>query len=299
MLCIPERSERLPFRAALESRWRETQAFLCVGLDPIPERLPEPFASARDSRAGSDDLERAVSEFCRNIIKLSSASVCAFKPQFAHFAALGLEDVLADLIRYIHHETPGVPVILDAKRGDIGATAERYAIEAFERYDADAVTLNPWLGPESIEPYLSYQDRGSIVLCRTSNQDSAWLQAFDNGSVGREPYLAVARKAQEWNSKGNVMLVAGATYTDELCAIRDAAGDDVGLLVPGIGAQGGDLEYAFRAGADSRGFGVVMNSSRAILYAGAGEDYEYAAANEVKSLTAQMRRLREGYNVSS
>jgi len=205
-----------------------------------------------------------------------------------------------DLIDYIHDRYPGVPVILDAKRGDIGSTAERYAIEAFARYDADAVTVNPWLGAEGLKPFLAYTDRGTVVLCRTSNPDSSWLQVAPEGND--HPFLRIAREARHWNVAGNVLLVAGATYPEELGAIRTAAGDDVTLLVPGVGAQGGDLATVFRQGANSTGFGLVVNSSRAIIYAGCsagervGEDYAARAHSAAQSVVNEMRELRRSAN---
>jgi len=237
---------------------------------------------------------RAVDGFCRAIVDATVDKVCAFKPQVAHFSALGCEAVLVDLIRYVHETYPGVPVILDAKRGDIGSTAERYAIEAFERYDADAVTVNPWLGAEGLQPFFDYRDRGTIVLCRTSNADSAWLQLATSGA--EHPYLRIARQAQEWNVHGNVLLVAGATYPEELGAIRAAAGDSVTLLVPGVGAQGGDLDAVFRQGANQQGYGLVVNSARGIIYASADDDFAQAAEREAQQLINQMQGLRRAAN---
>jgi len=292
------RTLRQPFQTALTAAWQRTGAFLCVGLDPLPERLPAHLGKRQDLtpmvQPDSDAMQRAVDEFCRGIIDATATLVCAYKPQIAHFAALGCEAVLQDLIRYIHTSYPGVPVILDAKRGDIGSTADRYAIEAFERYDADAVTVNPWLGQEGLKPFLSYTDRGTIVLCRTSNADSAWLQTAEAG--GDQPYLRIARAAKDWNTNGNVLLVAGATYPEELGAIRDAAGDAVGLLVPGVGAQGGDLAQVFRQGARRDGFGLVVNSSRSIIYAGAGEDFGEAAGAAAQDLVTEMRQLIKAAN---
>lgn len=285
---------RQPFAVALSDAWRRTDAFLCVGLDPLPDRLPAHLLANPAALPGSPELLTAVHRFCRAIIDATAEGVCAFKPQIAHFAALGGEAVLADLINYIHTAWPGVPVILDAKRGDIGSTAQRYAIEAFERYDADAVTVNPWLGAEGLQPFLDYSDRGTIVLCRTSNADSAWLQTDPNGSD--HPYLRIAAAARDWNRNGNLMLVAGATYPEELGAIREAAGNDVALLVPGVGAQGGDLSAVFRQGADAQGFGLVVNSSRAILYAGSGEDFAEAAAAAATTVVEEMRELRKAAN---
>lgn len=286
---------REPFAVALAGAWERTGAFLCVGLDPLPERLPAHLlAESAQKQPGSAELSQAVRKFCIGIIDATAELVCAYKPQIAHFAALGCETVLAELINYVHERHPGVPVILDAKRGDIGSTAERYAIEAFERYDADAVTVNPWLGAEGLKPFLDYTDRGIVVLCRTSNPDSAWLQTDPTDTD--HPYLRIAREARRWNTGGNVLLVAGATYPEELGAIRRAAGDDVGLLVPGVGAQGGDLAAVFRQGADSAGYGLVVSSSRAIIYAASGEDFAERAGSAAQAVVDEMRELRRSAN---
>ena len=277
---------RPAFREALEAAWQRTGAFLCVGLDPLPERLPESLRAL--------PLAESVPRFCRDIVAATARHACVFKPQIAHFAALGLEAELANLIRWIHDEHPEIPVILDAKRGDIGSTAQLYAREAFERYQADAVTVNPFLGQEGLQPFLDYADRGTIVLCRTSNPDSAWLQKYP--AAPAEPaYLRVARAAAGWNTNGNVMLVAGATYPEEIAAIRSAA-ESVGLLVPGIGAQGGDLAAVFRSGATRDGYGLVVNSSRGIIYASDQADYAEAAADVAGGLASEMRELRRGAN---
>ncbi len=227
-------------------------------------------------------------DFCRDIVDATADLVCAFKPQIAYFAALGLENELEALIAHIHRAHPGVPVILDAKRNDIGDTAKLYAREAFERYDADAVTVNPYLGSESIRPFLDYEGRGVIVLCRTSNPDSAWLQQYPDEQSPL--YLRVARTAADWNESGNVMLVAGATYPEELGRIREAVGD-MPLLVPGIGAQGGDLAAVLREGADARGEGLVINTSRAVLYANA-DDAAAGARSAAESFRAEIQRLQ-------
>ena len=227
---------------------------LCVGLDPVAERLPLEFLRK----------PWGFRDFCCAIVDATASEVCAFKPQAAHFAAVGAEDQLAEVIAYIHARYPDVPVILDAKRGDIGATAEMYAKEAYERYGADVVTVNPYPGPESLAPYLAYPGRGVALLCRTSNPGSAWLQ----GHPESEPtYLRVAEAAAGWNEHGNLMLVAGATYPEDLARIRAVAAT-MPLLVPGIGAQGGDLRTVLEAGLDARGQGLVINASRSVLYAG-------------------------------
>jgi orotidine-5'-phosphate decarboxylase len=226
--------------------------------------------------------------FCCGIVDAVADIVCAFKPQIAHFAALGAEAELAAVIAYVHEHHPGVPVILDAKRSDMGATAERYAIEAFDRYQADAVTVNPYLGPESLRPFLRRTDRGVIVLCRTSNPESAWLQDFP---VSDPVYLRVARAAVDWNTAGNVMLVAGATYPDELRRIRAVVGD-MTLLVPGVGAQGGDVPALVAAGINRRGAGLVINASRSVLYASRANDFAEAARTAAIALRDEINRER-------
>jgi orotidine-5'-phosphate decarboxylase len=273
---------RTPFISQLESRWDRHETLLCVGLDPDSCRIPHRYRNGR-----------GLLEFCTDIVDATASLVCAFKPQFAYFAAEAKEDDLAGLISYIHARYPGIPVILDAKRGDIGSTAERYATEAFQRYDADAVTVNPYPGPESVTPYLAYRDRGTIVLCRTSNPDSSWLQ---NSSAENPVYLRVAKAAVSWNVHRNVLLVAGATQVEELKRIRQVIGD-MPLLVPGIGAQGGDLEAVVRHGADSRGAGLIINAARSILYADS-EDPAAGASAAAADLLAQIRNLQAKYRLA-
>jgi len=249
------------FTDRLARRWRQADTLLCVGLDPDPGRLPAPVRGSADS----------IFTFCREIADATADLACAFKPQFAYFASARAEAQLERLVVYLHDRHPAVPVILDVKRGDIGPTAEHYAREAFERYGADAVTLSPYMGRDSIEPFLAYADRGAFLLCRTSNAGGADLQALD---VGGEPlYQRVARLAREdWNSSGQLGLVVGATYPGELAAVRALVGD-MPLLVPGIGAQGGDIAASVAAGRTRAGSGLVISSSRAILYASAGADF--------------------------
>lgn len=253
------------FITALQHRCQQANSLLCLGLDPDPLRLPLLHLPQSD----------ALFTFCREIVDATADLVCAFKPQIAHFAAQGTEPVLEKLIDYIHSAHPGIPVILDAKRGDIGSTAEFYAQEAFERYRADAVTVNPFLGGDSIAPYTRYTNKGVIVLCRTSNPGGSELQFLQ--VEGRPLYQHIARLvAQQWNEQGNCGLVVGATYPDELAQVRALVGD-MPLLVPGIGAQGGDINAAVKAGRDSRGAGLMINSSRAILFASNGADFAAAA----------------------
>lgn len=268
------------FIARLRAAAQRNQSLVCVGLDPEPARLP----------AAVRDLPRPLFEFNRRIIDATAAYACCFKPQFAHYAALGAEDQLLDTIAYIHAHHPGLQVILDSKRGDIGSTAAKYAHESFGRYGADAVTVNPYLGFDSVEPYLGWHDRGVIILCRTSNPGARDFQDLE--SDGRKLYRHVAeRVARQWNGAGNCMLVVGATYPEELAEIRAATGE-LPFLVPGVGAQGGDVGAAVRAGRTADGFGLVLNSSRGIIYAGGGEDFADDAAAAARSLRDEINRWR-------
>ena len=256
-------------------------SLLCVGLDPEPEKFP---ASIRA-------LSLPVFEFNKRIVDATAEFACCFKPQFAHYAALGAEDQLLATIRYIHERHPGLPVILDSKRGDIGSTAEKYAQESFVRYGADAVTVNPYLGFDSVEPYLKWQDRGVIILCRTSNAGARDFQDLEVD--GRKLYRHVAeRVVQRWNGAGNCLLVVGATYPAELAEVRSVVGTQVPFLVPGIGAQGGDVEAAVKAGRTPDGRGLLVNSSRGILYAGKGDDFADAARAAARTLRDEINRHR-------
>ena len=262
----------MTFMQTLTQRWKDSGSLVCVGLDPEPAKFPQRFAGDAD----------AVFGFCRDIVDATAEFACAFKPQIAHFAALGAEDALERLVAHIHDTHPGVPVILDAKRGDIGSTAQRYAAEAFDRYGADAVTANPYLGGDSLQPYLERSDRGVVVLCRTSNPGAGDLQ--DLLVDGRPLYQHVAAKAAgEWNGNGNVALVVGATWPEQLREVRAIVGD-MPLLVPGVGAQGGDAEAVVRNACSDDGSGLMVSSSRAILYASSGDDYATAAAAAARAL---------------
>jgi orotidine-5'-phosphate decarboxylase len=255
----------MDFMLALRDAWQKNNSLLCVGLDPDPARFP-PALARRSS---------AIFDFCREIVDATADLVCAFKPQIAYFAAQRAEDQLEALIAHIHARHPAIPVILDAKRGDIGSTAAKYAEEAFARYRADAVTVNPYMGRDSVEPYLAWGGKGTILLCRTSNAGGADLQCLDVG--GEKLYERVARLAAgEWNASGNCALVVGATFPAELARVRALVGG-MPLLVPGIGAQGGDVAATVAAGRTGDGHGLMISSSRAILYAGAGEDFAAAA----------------------
>lgn len=275
----------MSFMQALRQRWGEADSLVCVGLDPEPAKFPAQFTGDPD----------AVFNFCRAIVDATAPYVCAFKPQIAHFAALGAEDSLSRLITHIHTSHPGIPVILDAKRGDIGSTAQHYATEAFDRYGADAVTANPYLGHDSLQPFLDRADRGVVILCRTSNPGACDLQdlvVHDGNGDALPLYQHVAAKvARDWNTHGNCMLVIGATWPEQLREVRKIVGD-LPFLVPGIGAQGGDVEAVVRNAKTADGTGLVMSSSRAVLYASSDEDFAEAAADVAKALRDQINRYR-------
>jgi orotidine-5'-phosphate decarboxylase len=271
------------FMATLKEAWAAHDSLVCVGLDPEIERFPKHIAAEPSP----------IFQFNKAIIDATHDLVCAYKPQFAHYAAYEAEDQLERTIEYVHRTYPAVPVILDAKRGDIGSTAERYAIEAFERYAADAVTVNPYLGSDALEPFLRHADRGVIVLCRTSNKGGADLQDLEVG--GRRLFQVVAQlAAQRWNAFGNCLLVVGATYPQELAEVRKIVGD-MPLLVPGVGAQGADVAQAVRAGQDAQGTGLIISSSRAILYASSGEDFAQAARQTTQALREEINRSRSAH----
>ncbi|TAM58416.1 MAG: orotidine-5'-phosphate decarboxylase [Rhodanobacter sp.] len=274
------------FMQVLQQAWRRNDSLVCVGLDPEPAKFPAQLRDQPD----------AVFGFCAAIVDATADLVCAFKPQIAHFAALRGEDALERLIAHIHEKHPGVPVILDAKRGDIGSTAQHYLSEAFDRYRADAVTLNPYLGRDSIQPFLDRADKGVILLCRTSNPGSADLQdlTVSDGNGGGKPlYQRVAQiVARDWNTHGNCALVTGATWPEEIGKVRAIVGN-MPLLVPGIGAQGGDVAAVVRHGRTPEGTGLMINSSRAILYAGSGEDFALKARSATQALRDAINRHRQ------
>ncbi len=267
----------MKFTDQLQAAQRRADSMLCVGLDPEPGKFPG---------AWKGDASR-IADFCAEIVNATKDLVCAFKPQIAYFAAHRAEDQLERLVAHIRRVAPGVPVILDAKRGDIGSTAAQYAREAFVRYAADAVTLSPFMGFESIEPYMAYDGRGLILLCRTSNPGGSDLQAQrlvgPDGQPGDLLYAHIARLAAgAWNRNGQLGLVVGATFPAEIERVR-ALAPRLPLLIPGVGAQGGDAQATVRAGWRSDG-PIVVNSSRAVLYASGGEDFA-AAARQVAETT--------------
>ena len=271
----------MTFIERLRQAWAAQNTLLCVGLDPDPARLPRHLA----------DSKYPIFEFGRAIVDATADLVCAFKPQIAYYAAARAEDQLEMTIAHVRQRHPGIPVILDAKRGDVGSTAEMYAREVFLRYQADAVTVSPYLGFDSLQPYLDYADKGVIVLCRTSNPGARDVQDIESG--GRKLYQLIAEiAARDWNANANVLLVVGATYPQELGEIRTIVGD-MPLLVPGVGAQGGDVAAVFANGATADGTGLIISSSRAVLYAGSGADYAAAARAAALKLRDEINLCRK------
>ncbi|HOL37939.1 MAG TPA: orotidine-5'-phosphate decarboxylase [Rubrivivax sp.] len=274
------------FVAMLRGAERRAQSLLCVGLDPEPARFPERWRG---------DAAR-IFDFCAAIVDATHDLVLAFKPQIAHFAAHRAEEQLERLIAHIHRVAPEVPVILDAKRGDIGSTAEMYAREAFERYRADALTLSPFMGYDSLEPYLRHKGKGLILLCRTSNAGGSELQAqpliseVPGGELLYERIARLAAGAWSRRSGAELGLVVGATFPREITRVRELA-PTLPLLIPGIGAQGGDAEATVRAGwrPDAP---IIVSSSRAVLYADGGDAYAEAARRVAQRTRAQLQAAR-------
>ena len=269
----------MTFIDKLTSATRKNGSLLCIGLDPDQERMPEKVS---------------VTEFNRAIIEATSDLVCAYKINFAFYEALG-DDGMSILKRTRSFIPDNIPVIGDAKRGDIGNTAKAYAQAIFNYFDFDATTVNPYLGYDSIEPFLQYRERGVFILCRTSNAGAVDFQALniEAGDNKRLPLFEfVARRAGDWNVHGNIGLVVGATYPDELKAIREQH-PDMPLLIPGIGAQGGDLALTVRYGVDRHGEKAIINSSRQILYASRGKDFAPAACQAAIELKEQINRIKE------
>jgi len=278
----------MTFLDMLRNAERQNRSLLCVGLDPDPARFPAHL---------KNDASR-IYDFCAAIVEATADTAIAFKPQIAYFAAHRAEEQLERLMAHMRRVAPQVPVILDAKRGDIGSTAEQYAIEAFERYGADAVTLSPFMGFDSVQPYLQYHGKGAFLLCRTSNPGGDDLQNQRFASIDGEPrlYEHVARLAQgPWNLNGQLGLVVGATYPAEIERVREIA-PTLPLLIPGVGAQGGDAVATVKAGLRTQGDEttgpIIVNSSRAILYASAGADFADAARRVAQKTRDELRAAR-------
>ena len=245
----------MSFMSQVKKRWTENNTLVCVGLDGDINKIPEKYRESKNP----------LFAFNRDIIDATAQYVCCYKPQIAYYSGVGKEEDLELTIDYIHNNYPGIPVILDAKRGDIGSTAQMYVKEAFTRYKADSITVNPYMGGDTLQPFLDEKEKGTIILCRTSNPGAIDLQ--DLTMDGKPLYMHVAHKAtNEWNKNSNILLVVGATYPGELKEIRSVIGD-IPFLTPGIGAQGGDVKKAVEAGTTSDGAGMIINSSRGIIYA--------------------------------
>jgi orotidine-5'-phosphate decarboxylase len=272
------------FVEKLAAAARKNNSLLCVGLDPEPSRFPPAYI-------GEPEVESVIS-FCHKIIEATAPYVCAFKPNSAFFEVLGPMGMqaLQEVVKVIPAD---IPVIYDAKRGDIGNTALNYAAMAFDVYDFDAVTINPYMGYDSVKPFLAYRDKGVLLLCRTSNpgaRDFQDLPVQVDGEV-RPLYEVMAQTIQTWNSEGNCGLVVGATYPEELARLR-ALCPDMFILVPGVGAQGGDLAASVRAGVDANGGKAIISVSRGILYAGDGDEFAEEAAREAARLRDRINDAR-------
>jgi orotidine-5'-phosphate decarboxylase len=264
---------------------RQQNSLLCVGLDPEPSQFP---AQLRSMPAA-----KAVAYFCHAIIEATTGYVCAYKPNMAFFEVLGPQGMY--VFREVLHTIPAhIPIIIDAKRGDLGNTARYYAATLFDVYGCDAVTVNPYLGYDSVTPFLAYHDKGVMLLCRTSNPGARDFQDLlvhsEKGKV-KPLYEAVAQRVQSWNKLGNCGLVMGATYPQELHTIRSLC-PDMPILIPGVGAQGGDLEASVVAGVDACGERAIIAVSRSVLYAGDGADYAAIAANEAVLLRDRINEAR-------
>lgn len=264
------------FLEKLDAAVEKNNSLLCVGLDPDLEKMPERFRSS----------QTPLFDFNKAIIDATADTACAFKPNPAFYEASGAAGIeeLKQTCEYIRERYPDLPVIMDLKRADIGNTNQHSAEFAFTYLQADAVTVHPWVGQKAIQPFLDWKDKGIIVLCRTSNEGAGEFQDLETG--GRPLYMQVAENvAQKWNANGNCLLVVGATYPEEMTAIRKLVGDDMVFLVPGLGAQGGDAEAAVKAGVNTSGKGLIINSARAILYASAADDFAEAA--RAQAITAR------------
>ena len=275
LLAAPFLQWAMTFLEQLAAAQASHQSLLCVGLDPDPRKFP--------AHLGQDASH--IFDFCAHIVDATHDVVCAFKPQIAYFAAHRAEAQLEQLIAHMRRTAPHVPIILDAKRGDIGNTAEQYAIEAFERYGADAVTLSPFMGFDSVAPYLKYHGKGAFLLCRTSNPGGDDLQNQRLAGLAGEPRLFehIAELAQgPWNLNGQLGLVVGATYPEEIARVRHIA-PTLPLLIPGVGTQGGDAKATVMAGLTPTG-PIIVNASRAVLYASKGADFVSAARSAALDL---------------
>ncbi len=268
------------FYEKLEKSWNKSNSLICVGLDTDKNKIPVHLSSNKFP----------IFDFNREIIDATADLVCSYKPQIAYYSGQGAEAELKMTIDYILNEYPDIPLILDAKRGDIDSSAEFYAKEAFEQYCADAVTVNPYMGSDTLKPFLDWSEKGVIVLCRTSNPAAKDFQDITVG--GKKLFHYIAQKASdEWNYNKNVGLVVGATYPDELAEIRSIIGE-MPILTPGIGKQGGDVKAVLKNGLNKNKTGLIINSSRSIIYAGSAKDFAIQARNATSALLDEINIYR-------
>ena len=271
----------MDFNKRLQNSVSDHESLVCVGLDVDKEKMPGFLF---------ESSPHPYKEFCKQIIDETKDVACAYKLNLAFYEAIGANglDVLDTVLKLIPNNSI---TILDGKRNDIGNTARKYAKAFFEVFGADAITVNPYLGWDGIEPFLSYSDRCSFILCRTSNPSARDFQDLVSES-GLTLFLSVAEKIKEWSAKGCCGAVVGATYPDELHCIREVLGDEIPLLIPGIGKQGGDVEKTVRFGTNSQGGQAIINSSRGIIYAGSGEDFAEKAGIAAQELKDQINSFR-------
>ena len=275
----------MDFINKLKAIWEKNNSLLCVGLDPDMSKLPSHL----------QDSEAPYLTFNKGIIDATADLVCAYKPNSAFYEARGAAGIqeLQLTCAYIQEKYPHIPIILDFKRGDIGNTNEQYAAFAFDYIGADAVTIQPWQGGEAVQTFLGYKDKGIIVLDRTSNPGSGEFQ--DLLVDDRKLYLQVAQNVRDkWNKNGNCLLVVGATFPQEMAEIRELVGNDMVFLVPGFGAQGGQAEATIKAGLNSEGRGLIINSSRSIIFASSGEDFDEAARLKATNYRDELNQYRKG-----
>lgn len=273
----------MTFLQKLDGAVSANNSLLCVGLDSDHTKLPPHLVNKPN----------AIFEFNKSIIDATADLVCAYKPNSAFYEAQGSEglDQLKQTVDYIHEKYPIIPIILDAKRADIGSTNIGYVDHIFGYLGMDAVTLHPYLGREALEPFLSLEDKGLIILCRTSNPGAGEFQ--DMEIVGKPLYEHVAEKVKdEWNNKKNCLLVVGATYPEEMKRIRALVGPDMVFLVPGVGAQGGDVRSVLENGLGANQRGLIINSSRGVIFASSGEDFAETARREAIALRDEINKHR-------
>ncbi|HZC04275.1 MAG TPA: orotidine-5'-phosphate decarboxylase [Ktedonobacterales bacterium] len=300
----PTPQRQTSFIEMLRRRWQASGSLVCVGLDPELERIPQAARSGQSGAASAEtgaadgEIEQTLVAFTQAIVDATAEVVCAYKPNSAFYEQYGPGGVraLQRLITYIHSRYPEIPVLLDAKRGDIGSTSAAYARAAFDTMQADAVTLHPYLGREALDPFLQRADRGCFILCRTSNPGAGEFQDLAlRGADGDERplYQRVAHAvASEWNTHSNCALVVGATYPEELRTVRAIVGD-MPILVPGIGAQGGDLAGVVRNGLDASGNGLIISLSRSVLYASSSDDFAESGRREAERVMRAINDLRK------